>query len=130
MQYDLYKFDVVDWLESTPHLRLWRSNVGLSELFREFGFPQVKARLRDLRHLEGVFLTPEFFLIPTGKLPHRNAAKATVDSFPTGHPELLRQHTLGEEFAQSNGENQIAVERMFETNQSQRTRAQIGVGEK
>ncbi len=69
MLYDLYKFDGFELREGAPVLRLWRRQVSVNDLFREFGFPAVKDKLRDLRHLEGIFITPEFFLIPTDKLP-------------------------------------------------------------
>ncbi len=64
MRYDLYKWDGLN------ALRLFRSEICLSELFRKFGFIPIKDKLRDLRHLEGVFLTPELYLIPAGKTPH------------------------------------------------------------
>ncbi len=69
MLYDLYKFDGFELREGTPVLRLWRRQVSVNDLFREFGFPAVKDKLRDLRHLEGIFITPEFFLIPADKIP-------------------------------------------------------------
>ena len=69
MTYDLYKFGGFDVREGLPQFRLWRSGVALNELMREFGFPTVQSKLRDIRHLEGVFLTPELFLIPAGKTP-------------------------------------------------------------
>lgn len=69
MLYDLYRFDGFDLREGTPVLTLWRTRVCVNDLFREFGFPAVKDKLRDLRHLEGIFLTPDYFLIPTDKQP-------------------------------------------------------------
>ncbi len=68
MRYDLYKGDGLNGLQ------LWRSEVELRELFRAFGFIRVKDKLRDLRHLEGIFLTHDLFLIPAGKPLKRHSA--------------------------------------------------------
>jgi hypothetical protein len=70
MRYDVYKFAGFNPREEVPVFHLWQGDVRLDELFRQFGFVVVKDKLRDLRHLEGIFLTPELYLIPTGKKPH------------------------------------------------------------
>jgi hypothetical protein len=73
MRYDLYKLDDHD------EPQLWRSDVCVNELFRAFGFPRVKDKLRDLRHLEGTFLTAEMFLIPAGKPPVKVNLRSVLD---------------------------------------------------
>jgi hypothetical protein len=62
--------------------------MSLSELFRVFGFVRVKEKLRDLRHIEGTFLTPDLFLIPAGKIPKVSAALSPTNRYE--HPPPKR----------------------------------------